>query len=128
RTGRPVAGPAEVARRSAVPVTSSPLVAGRERGIAVRALRAVVVRVGVPRVAVAEVVHGGLLVRRARAVGRLEHIARLRVELPEAVGPGDLGPERRLAPPRPQGVLRFASRPRSVATLAAQGLIGMGML
>src|SRR6185437_7823852 len=102
RTGRPVAGPAEVARRSAVPmmaspVMASPVITSRERGIAVRGLRALVGRVGVPRVAVAEVVHGGLLVRRARAVGRLEHVTRLRVELPEAVGPGDLGPERRLA-------------------------------
>src|SRR4029078_2479968 len=107
---------------------AGPGAASRESGIAVRGLRALVGRVGVPRVAVAEVVHGGLLVRRARAVSRLEHVTRLRGELPEAVGPGDLGPERRLAPSRPQGVLRFASRPRSVATLAAPGLIGMGML
>src|SRR4029077_15180570 len=96
QTGRPVAGPVEAARRSAVPVTARTVTASRERGIAVRGLRALVGRVGVPRVAVAEVVHGGLLVRRARAVGRLEHLTRLRVELPEAVGPGDLGPERRL--------------------------------
>src|SRR5207342_3217415 len=95
RARRPVAGSAEVPRRSAVPVTASPVVAGpvvagRENRVAVRGLRALVGRVGVPRVAVAEVVHGRLLVRRARAVGRLEHLTRLRVELPEAVGPGDL--------------------------------------
>src|SRR6266516_3307528 len=62
---RPVAGSAEVPRRSAVPVVAvpvvagpvvaGPVVAGREHGVAVRGLRALVGRVGVSRVAVAEV-------------------------------------------------------------------------
>src|SRR4030095_4108133 len=74
RARRPVAVPVVGS-----PVTASPMIAGWERGIAVRGLRALVGRVGVPRVPVAEVVHGRLLVRRARAVGRLEHLTRLRV-------------------------------------------------
>ena len=71
--------------------------AAESRG-AVRSPRAFVGRVRVTRIPVAVIVHGRLLVDGIGAVGGLQYLPGLGVQLAETVRPGDLGSERRLLP------------------------------